>query len=614
MKRIAEIMIIMFVLAGMVFTGCKQNATAPKEKEKPLPEGVDGRLKVNDFYSLNFDEYLSLTFTEEKQSFIYEIELKNPGDAYILLNTDMNDETRQSYTKKMGTRCDSKFILTDSEGNAVTVKNQDGNQCEDGIIDDQAFSFICPEEKGTYYLEIIPYNHGDIGHVAVYLYHGNMITDFTFDVDNVTVGAGKTVNVPFTYTSETSDKPYGFYFIITSSGSYNYENDYCITSYKVNKDGTGYVTVHGLFPGDGRFYVRESVSGKLKDYEVTVNVDASSSYETIACGTDLTPSENDLTVINFAGKNQAKMFELNLTKDVSYMIETYKDSDCYYFMYNSAGELLSKTHSQNLFYTPDISGKYYFLIKHRETNLDETEKIYFCSVGSISSMQFVNSQETFTVGVSKTITVTYTGTSAVPLVFKIENEPSHVCFDNITDNGDGIISLTVIPLAPFDSEFYLIEKVSGLKANCKIKANFNSSDAIVLPSDKIGTQSSVNTEDYIRTNLSSKQAVYYKLELDANNEYHFEVFDNCAYNRIFSNIPEGFSLGDAMYSLFDANGQPVNVTSVTGTEYFQFDGGQQEYDVKFMPSASGIYYLFLRLYDPINGSEGDVYFHIYKPN
>ena len=613
MKRIAEIM-VMFVLAGMVFTGCKQNASSPKEKEKPLPEGVDGRFKLHDYYSYNLDDYQFMTMTDEKLSFVYEIELNNPGDTYIILNTDMNNQMRYACNKKTGLRCDCVFTLRDSEGNAVEVLDQQGSIKQDGKTDDQAFSFICPEEKGTYYLEIIPYNIENRGNVGLYLYHGKPISDFTLDLTNVTVGVGNSVNVPFTYTSEDATDSYGFYFFAVPYGSSDNMTDYIISSTcVVNKDGTGYVTVYGIIPGNGSFRIKEGVSGIERNCNVSVYIDTTAFYESIPCGTSLSPSDSDFTVVNSEGYVQSKLYELNLTKDVNYMIDYLSswEQSYWYVLYDSTGSKLVSAINDKLCLRQETSGKYYLLVKNYDTYSDGVTGVYLHSVTAISSLQFANAQETLKIGESKTMNASYTGSSDFSLAFEIENNNEQVYIERIDNNGDGTVSVKLVSLGPVDSDIYLVEKVSCLRTRCRIKAEFISSDAIPINSSAIGNQSSVNQNDYTKSYLDRRTAVYYKLELEADKEYHLEVFDNCAYKRFFSEIPDGFSLTDGLFYMYDSQGNIVTVNDKDNIRK-RFDGSDNAYDGYYTPSASGTYYLLLTLYNPESSGEGDVYFHIYK--
>ena len=613
-KIIRTFMVLITIVAGISFIGCSQDVSSGGN-ENPSPKEVDGKLTVNDFYSYDLDDYQFITMTDEKLSFVYEIELNNPGDTYIILDTDMNDYMRYMCRRKTGSRCDCKFILRDSKGNPVKIKWQDGNEAENGTADDVAFSFICPEEKGTYYLEIIPYSNDNRGKSGVYLYHGKPITDFTLNSTNVTVGLCKTVNIPFTYTGEGSTNPNGFCFYAIPSGEQDENTDYCIpASCVVNTDGTGYVTVYGILPGSGSFTLRDGVSDKQVECNVTVSLDSTASYDSITPGTSISPSEDDITAITFEDYAQSKIFELNLTKDVNYIIDSYyQGGDYYYFLYNSTGAKLSEVKNGSLYCKPDTSGKYYLLVKHHDKYSDGLAKVYPYSVTTISSLAFANSQETLKIGESNTLTVNYTGNSDIPLVFEIENDNSHIYIEQIEDNENGTVSFKLAPLNPVNSDIYLIEKVSGLKAGCRIKSELVDSDAITFSSSAIGTQPSLDQNDYTKIYVHRMRAIYYKLELEADKKYHLEVFDSCVYARMFETIPENFSLADGLFYLYDASGNIVKVNTQSG-ELEKFDGADSDYDGTYTPSASGTYYLLITLYTPNGSTEGDVYFHIYKEN
>ena len=108
--------------------------------------------------STTLSDYTQGTFTNEKGSFVYSVDLTS-GKNYTFESSDSN-------TSILPSKVDSVFILYDSDGAYLKAW-------------DSSLTYV-PERNGTYYLVCRPYDESDNGNFAVHVYETKPITGLAF--------------------------------------------------------------------------------------------------------------------------------------------------------------------------------------------------------------------------------------------------------------------------------------------------------------------------------------------------------------------------------------------------------------------------------------------------
>ena len=130
---------------------------------------------------------------------------------------------------------------------------------------------------------------------------------------------------------------------------------------------------------------------------------------------------------------------------------------------------------------------------------------------------------------------------------------------------------------------------------CTVTVSIDSSSATEISSSSIGNAASTTQSDWTQVALTSAgQASVYKISLEANKTYTFEIADSGCNESMVNGTKV-----DALFSLYDSSSTVIN----------QLDGSSSNDKITVTPQSNALYYFIVSPYDA--GRTGAAAFHVY---
>ena len=562
---------------------------------------IDGTLTVNSAESTTLSDWTQLTYSTEKKVYIYKLNCSKANVAYRILNADSVFAIRSAMQSAGITVIDSKYHLFDSSSNQIAG-------VDDGVLS------VTPEKSCTYYLVVYPYRYNNsnptqyVGSTAIYTYSVSAITSLSLSKDAVTLDAGGYIDIPVTYAGPEGYKTPSFTVKASGSDSTGSEpTSYSSGTMTDDGNGTGTLKIRAMNPGGSNtITLKDSVSGLTATCTVTVNLNTSSIDATINIGSGTSTTLSDYTQGTFTNEKGSFVYSLALTSGKNYFFESSDSNtsilpsnvDSVFILYDADGAYL-KAWDDLLTYVPERNGTYYLVCRPYNASSNGNFAVHVYETKPITGLAF--SQNTLSVnsGTTATLTATYTVPAGASPVFKVSSSADHGesyrASASFTQNGSGSETITVYGALPGTATITLTDSVSLLSIQCTVTVSIDDSSATEISSSSIGNAASTTQSDWTQVALTSAgQASVYKISLEANKKYTFEIAD--------SGCKPGMVNGtnvDAMFSLYDSSSTVIS----------QLDGQSSDDKIKVTPQSNASYYFIVSPYRA--GRTGAAAFHVY---
>ena len=564
---------------------------------------IDGTLTVNSAESTALSDWTQLTYSTEKKVYIYKLNCSKANVAYRILNADTVSSIKSAMQAAGSTVIDSKYYLFDSSSNQIAY------------VDSGDLS-VTPKESRTYYLVVYPYyyNNSDstqyVGSTAIYTYSVSAITSLSLSKNAVTLDAGGYINIPVTYAGHEGYKTPSF--TVTASGSNSTGSkptNYAYGTITDNGNGTGTLKIRAMNPGGSNtITLKDSVSALTATCAVTVNLNTSfidATISNIGSGTSTTLS--DYTQGTFTNEKGSFVYSLALTSGKNYTFESSDSNtsilpskvDSVFILYDSDGAYL-KTWDDSLTYVPTKNGTYYLVCRPYDASENGNFVVHVYETKPITGLAFSQNTLSINSGTTATLTATYTVPAGASPVFSVSSSAdygkNHRASASFTQNGSGSETITVYGALPGTATITLTDSVSSLNTKCTVTVGIDDSSATEISSSSIGNAASTTQSDWTQVALTSTgQASVYKISLEANKKYTFEIADSgCNPGMVVNGTKV-----DAMFSLYDSSSTVIN----------QLDGSSSDDKITVTPQSNALYYFIVSPYNA--GNTGAAAFHVY---
>lgn len=563
---------------------------------------IDGTLTVNSAESTTLSDWTQLTYSTEKKVYIYKLNCSKANVAYRILNADTVSAIESAMRAAGITVIDSKYYLFDSSSNEIAG-------VDDGVLS------VTPEKSCTYYLVVYPYRYNNsnptqyVGSTAIYTYSVSAITSLSLSENAVTLDAGGYIDIPVTYAGPEGYKTPSF--VVTASGSNSTGSkptSYSSGTMTDNGNGTGTLKIRAMNPGGSNtITLKDSVSGLTATCAVTVNLNTSSIDATISnIGSGTSTTLSDYTQGTFTNEKGSFVYSLALTSGKNYFFESSDSNtsilpsnvDSVFILYDSDGAYL-KTWDDSLTYVPERNGTYYLVCRPYDASSNGNFAVHVYETKPITGLAFSQNTLSIKSGTTTTLTATYTVPAGASPVFKVSSSADHGksyrASASFTQNGSGSETITVYGALPGTATITLTDSVSLLSTQCTVTVSIDDSSATDISSSSIGNAASTTQSDWTQVALTSAgQASVYKISLEANKKYTFEIADSGCN----SGMVNGTNV-DAMFSLYDSSSTVIS----------QLDGSSSDDKITVTPQSDASYYFIVSPYDA--GRTGAAAFHVY---
>jgi len=563
---------------------------------------IDGTLTVNSAESTTLSDWTQLTYSTEKKIYIYKLNCSKANVAYRILNADTVSAIKSAMQSAGSTVIDSKYYLFDSSSNQIAY------------VDSGDLS-VTPKESRTYYLVVYPYyyNNSDstqyVGSTAIYTYSVSAITSLSLSKNAVTLDAGGYIDIPVTYAGHEGYKTPSF--TVTESGSNSTGSkptNYAYGTMTDNGNGTGTLKIRAMNPGGSNtITLTDSVSALTATCTVTVNLNTSSIDATLNIGSKSSTTLSDYAQGTFTDEKGSFVYSLALTSGKNYTFESSDSNtsilpskvDSVFILYDSDGAYL-KTWDDSLTYVPTKNGTYYLVCRPYNASSNGNFAVHVYETKPITGLAFSQNTLSINSGTTATLTATYTVPEGASPIFKVSSSAdygkSYRASASFTQNGSGSETITVYGALPGTATITLTDSVSSLSTQCTVTVSIDDSSATEISSSSIGNAASTTQSDWTQVALTSAgQASVYKISLEANKTYTFEIADSgCNPGMVVNGTKV-----DALFSLYDSSSTVIN----------QLDGSSSNDKITVTPQSNALYYFIVSPYDA--GRTGAAAFHVY---
>ena len=564
---------------------------------------IDGTLTVNSAESTTLSDWTQLTYSTEKKVYIYKLNCSKANIAYRILNADTVSSIKSAMQAAGSTVIDSKYYLFDSSSNQIAG------------VDDGDLS-VTPKESRTYYLVVYPYyyNNSDstqyVGSTAIYTYSVSAITSLSLSKNAVTLDAGGYIDIPVIYAGPEGYKTPSFTVTASGSDSTNSKpTNYAYGTMTDNGNGTGTLKIRAMNPGGSNtITLKDSVSALTATCTVTVNLNTSfidATISNIGSGTSTTLS--DYTQGTFTNEKGSFVYSVDLTSGKNYTFESSDSNtsilpskvDSVFILYDSDGAYL-KTWDNSLTYVPERNGTYYLVCRPYTVRNNGNFAVHVYETKPITGLAFSQNTLSINSGTTATLTATYTVPAGASPIFSVSSSAgygkNYRASASFTQNGSGSETITVYGALPGTAAITLTDSVSSLNTQCTVTVSIDDSSATEISSSSIGNVASTTQSDWTQVAITSAgQASVYKISLEANKTYTFEIADSGCNSGMVVN---GTKV-DAMFSLYDSSSTVIN----------QLDGKISDDKITVTPQSNALYYFIVSPYDA--GRTGAAAFHVY---
>ena len=564
---------------------------------------IDGTLTVNSAESTTLSDWTQLTYSTEKKVYIYKLNCSKANVAYRILNADSVFAIKSAMQAAGITVIDSKYYLFDSSSNQIAG------------VDDGDLS-VTPEKSCTYYLVVYPYYYNSsnpthyVGSTAIYTYSVSAITSLSLSKDAVTLDAGGYIDIPVIYAGPEGYKTPSF--VVTASGSNSTGSNptnYAYGTMTDNGNGTGTLKIRAMNPGGSNtITLKDSVSALTATCAVTVNLNTSfidATISNIGSGTSTTLS--DYTQGTFTNEKGSFVYSVDLTSGKNYTFESSDSNtsilpsnvDSVFILYDSDGAYL-KTWDDLLTYVPTKNGTYYLVCRPYTVSNNGNFAVHVYETKPITGLAFSQNTLSIKSGTTTTLTATYTVPAGASPVFSVSSSAgygkNYIASASFTQNGSGSETITVYGALPGTATITLTDSVSLLSTQCTVTVSIDDSSATEISSSSIGNAASTTQSDWTQVALTSAgQASVYKISLEVNKTYTFEIADSgCNPGMVVNGTKV-----DAMFSLYDSSSTVIS----------QLDGSSSDDKITVTPQSNASYYFIVSPYDA--GRTGAAAFHVY---
>ena len=563
---------------------------------------IDGTLTVNSAESTTLSDWTQLTYSTEKKVYIYKLNCSKANVAYRILNADSVYAIRSAMQSAGITVIDSKYHLFDSSSNQIAG------------VDDGDLS-VTPKESRTYYLVVYPYyyNNSDstqyVGSTAIYTYSVSAITSLSLSKNAVTLDAGGYIDIPVIYAGPEGYKTPSFTVTASGSDSTNSKpTNYAYGTMTDNGNGTGTLKIRAMNPGGSNtITLKDSVSALTATCTVTVNLNTSfidATISNIGSGTSTTLS--DYTQGTFTNEKGSFVYSVDLTSGKNYTFESSDSNtsilpskvDSVFILYDSDGAYL-KTWDNSLTYVPERNGTYYLVCRPYTVRNNGNFAVHVYETKPITGLAFSQNTLSIKSGTTATLTATYAVPAGASPIFSVSSSAdygkNYIASASFTQNGSGSETITVYGALPGTATITLTDSVSLLSTQCTVTVSIDDSSATEISSSSIGNAASTTQSDWTQVALTSAgQASVYKISLEANKTYTFEIADSGCN----SGMVNGTNV-DAMFSLYDSSSTVIS----------QLDGSSSDDKITVTPASNASYYFIVSPYNA--GRTGAAAFHVY---
>ena len=564
---------------------------------------IDGTLTVNSAESTTLSDWTQLTYSTEKKVYIYKLNCSKANIAYRILNADTVSSIKSAMQAAGSTVIDSKYYLFDSSSNQIAY------------VDSGDLS-VTPKESRTYYLVVYPYyyNNSDstqyVGSTAIYTYSVSAITSLSLSKNAVTLDAGGYIDIPVTYAGPEGYKTPSF--TVTASGSNSTGSkptNYAYGTMTDNGNGTGTLKIRAMNPGGSNtITLKDSVSALTATCAVTVNLNTSSIDAIISnIGSKTSTTLSDYTQGTFTNEKGSFVYSVTLTSGKNYTFESSDSNtsilpskvDSVFILYDSDGAYL-KTWDDSLTYVPTKNGTYYLVCRPYNASSNGNFAVHVYETKPITDLAFSQNTLSIKSGTTTTLTATYTVPAGASPVFSVSSSAgygkNYIASASCTQNKNGSETITVYGALPGTAAITLTDSVSSLSAQCTVTVSIDDSSATEISSSSIGNAASTTQSDWTQVALTSAgQASVYKISLEVNKTYTFEIADSgCNPGMVVNGTKV-----DALFSLYDSSSTVIN----------QLDGSSSNDKITVTPQSNALYYFIVSPYDA--GRTGAAAFHVY---
>lgn len=562
---------------------------------------IDGTLTVKTAESTTLSDWTQLTYSTEKKVYIYKLNCSKANVAYRILNADTVSAIETAMRSAGSKVIDSKYYLFDSSSNQIAY------------VDSGDLS-VTPKESRTYYLVVYPYyyNNSDstqyVGSTAIYTYSVSAITSLSLSKNAVTLDAGGYIDIPVTYAGPEGYKTPSF--TVTASGSNSTGSkptNYAYGTMTDNGNGTGTLKIRAMNPGGSNtITLKDSVSALTATCTVTVNLNTSSIDATINIGSKTSTTLSDYTQGTFTNQKGSFVYSVDLTSGKNYTFESSDSNtsilpskvDSVFILYDSDGAYL-KTWDDSLTYVPTKNGTYYLVCRSYDASSNGNFAVHVYETKPITGLAFSQNTLSINSGTTATLTATYTVPEGASPIFKVSSSAdygkNYRASASFTQNGSGSETITVYGALPGTATITLTDSVSSLSTQCTVTVSIDDSSATEISSGSIGNAASTTQSDWTQVSLTSAgQASVYKISLEANKTYTFEIADSGCN----SGMVNGTKV-DALFSLYDSSSTVIK----------QLDDSSSNDKIKVTPQSNASYYFIVSPYDA--GRTGAAAFHVY---
>lgn len=562
---------------------------------------IDGTLTVNSAESTTLSDWTQLTYSTEKKIYIYKLNCSKANVAYRILNADTVSSIKSAMQAAGSTVIDSKYHLFDSSSNQIAG------------VDDGALS-VTPEKSCTYYLVVYPYYYNNsnptkyVGSTAIYTYSVSAITSLSLSKNAVTLDAGGYIDIPVIYAGSEGYKTPSF--TVTASGSNSTGSkptNYAYGTMTDNGNGTGTLKIRAMNPGGSNtITLTDSVSALTATCTVTVNLNTSSIDAAINIGSKTSTTLSDYAQGTFTNEKGSFVYSVDLTSGKNYTFESSDSNtsilpskvDSVFILYDSDGAYL-KTWDDSLTYVPERNGTYYLVCRPYDASENGNFAVHVYETKPITGLAFSQNTLSIKSGTTATLTATYTVPAGASPIFSVSSSAdygkNYRASASFTQNGSGSETITVYGALPGTAAITLTDSVSSLNTQCTVTVSIDDSSATEISSSSIGNAASTTQSDWTQVALTSAgQASVYKISLEANKTYTFEIADSGCNESMVNGTKV-----DALFSLYDSSSTVIN----------QLDGSSSNDKITVTPQSNALYYFIVSPYDA--GRTGAAAFHVY---
>lgn len=562
---------------------------------------IDGTLTVNSAESTTLSDWTQLTYSTEKKVYIYKLNCSKANVAYRILNADTVSAIETAMRSAGITVIDSKYYLFDSSSNQIA-----------GV--DSGDLSVTPKKSCTYYLVVYPYyyNSSDstqyVGSTAIYTYSISAITSLSLSKNSVTLDAGGYIDIPVTYAGAGGYKTPSFTVTASGSNSTNSKpTNYAYGTMTDNGNGTGTLKIRAMNPGGSNtITLKDSVSALTATCTVTVNLNTSSIDATINIGSKTSTTLSDYAQGTFTDEKGSFVYSVTLTSGKNYTFESSDSNtsilpsnvDSVFILYDSDGAYL-KTWDDLLTYVPERNGTYYLVCRPYNASSNGNFAVHVYETKPITGLAFSQNTLSIKSGTTTTLTATYTVPAGASPVFSVSSSAgygkNYIASASCTQNKNGSETITVYGALPGTAAITLTDSVSSLSTQCTVTVSIDDSSATEISSSSIGNAASTTQSDWTQVALTSTgQASVYKISLEANKTYTFEIADSGCNHAMVNGTKV-----DALFSLYDSSSTVIS----------QLDGSSSNDKITVTPQSNASYYFIVSPYNA--GNTGAAAFHVY---